>query len=148
MEKANVFKERYGAKSEFPEGWWYKPKKPSLGWGGWIFSGTTHFANRCIPKINFIDFYAAGHNMLLAHAKAWHTYNKEFRGIQNGKVSVVVNAQWYEPKTSKEEDIKAADRGMQWFLGWMAHPVFIGDYPEIMKTQIMEKSKVKGIPSR
>lgn len=92
--------------------------------------------------------YQAGHNMLLAHAKAWHTYNKEFRGIQNGKVSVVVNAQWYEPKTSKEEDIKAADRGMQWFLGWMAHPVFIGDYPEIMKTQIMEKSKVKGIPSR
>lgn len=37
---------------------------------------------------------------------------------------------------------------MQWFLGWMAHPVFIGDYPEVMKTRIFEKSKAKGIPSR
>lgn len=86
--------------------------------------------------------------MLLAHAKAWHTYDKEFRSAQQGKVSLVVNAQWYEPKTNKEEDIKAADRGMQWFLGWMAHPVFIGDYPEVMKTRILEKSKAKGIPSR
>lgn len=86
--------------------------------------------------------------MLLAHAKAWHTYDKEFRSAQQGKVSLVVNAQWYEPKTNKEEDIKAADRGMQWFLGWMAHPVFIGDYPEVMKTRIFEKSKAKGIPSR
>ena len=95
-----------------------------------------------------INFCAAGHNMLLAHAKAWHTYDKEFRSIQKGKVSVVVNAQWYEPKTDKEEDVKAADRGMQWFLGWMAHPVFIGDYPEVMKTRIMEKSNAQGIPSR
>lgn len=86
--------------------------------------------------------------MLLAHAKAWHTYDKEFRGAQRGKVSLVVNAQWYEPKTNKEEDIKAADRGMQWFLGWMAHPLFIGDYPEVMKNRILEKSKAKGIPSR
>lgn len=87
--------------------------------------------------------------MLLAHAKAWHTYNKEFRRTQRGKVSIVVNAQWFEPKTNKEEDIKAADRGMQWFLGWMAHPVFVdGDYPRVMKTRIMEKSKAQGLPSR
>lgn len=87
--------------------------------------------------------------MLLAHAKAWHTYNKEFRQKQKGKVSIVVNAQWFEPKTDKEEDIKAADRGMQWFLGWMAHPVFVnGDYPKIMKERILEKNKAQGLTSR
>lgn len=87
--------------------------------------------------------------MLLAHAKAWHTYDKEFRRSQQGKLSIVVNAQWFEPKTDKEEDIKAADRGMQWYLGWMAHPVFVnGDYPQVMKTRIMEKSKAQGLPSR
>ncbi|XP_073245033.1 cytosolic beta-glucosidase-like [Porites lutea] len=102
------------------------------------------------PGIKEMDAgpYQAGHNMLLAHAKAWHTYDKEFRSAQQGTVSLVVNAQWYEPKTNKEEDIKAADRGMQWFLGWMAHPVFIGDYPEVMKTRILKKSNAKGIPSR
>lgn len=93
--------------------------------------------------------YQAGHNMLLAHAKAWHTYDKEYRQKQKGKVSIVVNAQWFEPKTDKEEDIKAADRGMQWFLGWMAHPVFVnGDYPEIMKERILEKNKAQGLTSR
>lgn len=92
--------------------------------------------------------YQAGHNMLLAHAKAWHTYDKEFRQVQDGKISIVVNGQWYEPKTNKEEDIQAADRGMQWFLGWMAHPVFFGDYPEVMKSRIKEKSDAIGIPSR
>lgn len=92
--------------------------------------------------------YKAGHNMLLAHAKAWHTYDKEFRKVQKGKVSIVVNGQWYEPKSTKEEDIQAADRGMQWFLGWMAHPVFIGDYPEVMKSRIKEKSEAVGITSR
>ena len=87
--------------------------------------------------------------MLLAHAKAWHTYDKEFRSTQQGRVSIVVNAQWFEPKTDKEEDIKAADRGMQWYLGWMAHPVFVnGDYPEVMKTRIMEKSRARGLSSR
>lgn len=86
--------------------------------------------------------------MLLAHAKAWHTYDKEFRKVQKGKVSIVVNGQWYEPKSTKEEDIQAADRGMQWFLGWMAHPVFIGDYPEVMKSRIKEKSEAVGITSR
>ena len=97
----------------------------------------------------FLYFNAAGHNMLLAHAKAWHTYDKEFRKTQQGRVSIVVNAQWFEPKTDTEEHIKAADRGMQWFLGWMAHPVFVnGDYPQVMKTRIMEKSKAWGLSSR
>ena len=94
------------------------------------------------------NFTAAGHNMLLAHAKAWHTYDKEFRSMQHGKVSIVVNSQWFEPKTKKEEDIKAAERGIQWYLGWMAHPVFKGDYPAVMKKRILEKSRAKGIPSR
>ena len=103
-----------------------------------------------ITKLHeFLYFNAAGHNMLLAHAKAWHTYDKEFRRTQQGKVSIVVNAQWFEPKTDREEDIEAADRGMHWFLGWMAHPVFVnGDYPQVMKTRIMEKSKAQGLSSR
>jgi len=79
--------------------------------------------------------------MLLAHANVWHTYDKEFRRTQQGRVSIVVYPQWFEPKTDREEDIKAADHGMQWFLGWMAHPVFVnGDYPQVMKTRIVEKS--------
>ena len=86
--------------------------------------------------------------MLLAHAKAWHSYDKDFRSTQKGRVSIVVNSQWFERKTQKTEDIQAADRGMQWYLGWMAHPIFKGDYPEVMKQSIKVKSDAEGIPCR
>ena len=39
--KAQVFKQRYDTKMEFPEGWGLQFKKASVG-GVWIFSGTTH----------------------------------------------------------------------------------------------------------
>ena len=40
VSKAKIFKGKYEAKLEFPEGWGFKPK--NLPWGVWIFSGTTH----------------------------------------------------------------------------------------------------------
>ena len=34
---------------------------------------------------------------------------------------------------------------MQFFLGWYAHPIFVnGDYPEVMKEKVKEKSKKQG----
>ena len=34
---------------------------------------------------------------------------------------------------------------MEFMLGWFANPIFVnGDYPEIMKTKIAEKSALQG----
>ena len=41
LKAKNFFEGKYKPKLEFPEGWWFKPKKPSIG-GVWIFSGSTH----------------------------------------------------------------------------------------------------------
>uniref|UniRef100_A0A3P8SA68 Lactase n=1 Tax=Amphiprion percula TaxID=161767 RepID=A0A3P8SA68_AMPPE len=35
---------------------------------------------------------------------------------------------------------------LQFFLGWYAHPIFKGDYPEIMRTTIRERSLAAGLP--
>lgn len=91
---------------------------------------------------------AAAHNMLLAHAKAWHIYDKEFRPNQNGKITIVLESEYFVPKTESEADKQAAYRGMVWSLGWLADPVFKGDYPEMMKKTIEEKSRAKGLPCR
>lgn len=41
---------------------------------------------------------------------------------------------------SNTEDIAAADRYLQFMLGWFAHPIFVdGDYPPALKTQIENK---------
>jgi len=79
--------------------------------------------------------------MLLAHAKAWHIYDKEFRSSQGGKITIVLYSSYFEPMTESEADKQASHRGIQWSLGWIAHPVFKGDYPEIMKKTIEEKSR-------
>ncbi|XP_001637902.2 lactase/phlorizin hydrolase [Nematostella vectensis] len=102
------------------------------------------------PGIKRLDTapYQVVHNMLRAHASAWHIYDEEFRGSQHGKLSIVTNSQFYEPKSTKPCDVAAADRGLQWYLGWIAHPVVYGDYPEGMKQVVAEKSKKQGIPCR
>jgi len=95
------------------------------------------------------DTYKVAYVMLLAHAKAWHTYDQVFRATQQGKVSIILNVQWGEPKTDKEADKEAADRSIEWWLGWFANPVFVnGDWPDVMKKIVKEKSEAKGIPNR
>lgn len=80
------------------------------------------------------------HTILKAHAKVWHLYNDKYRSRQLGKVGLVLNSDWAEPKTpSSSEDVRAAERYLQFMLGWFAHPVFVnGDYPDILKAQIQE----------
>lgn len=42
---------------------------------------------RYVPCLNLDHYgadYIAGHNLLLAHARAYHIYDKEFRNTQNG----------------------------------------------------------------
>lgn len=93
--------------------------------------------------------YKVAYIMLLAHAKAWHTYDQQFRTSQQGKVSLILNVQWGEPKSNTQADKDAAERSLEWWLGWFAHPVFVnGDWPDIMKKTVKEKSDAKGIPNR
>jgi len=44
--EAKIFKGMCEPKLEFPEGWGFKPKRPSIG-GVWIFSGTTQSGPSC-----------------------------------------------------------------------------------------------------
>ena len=96
-----------------------------------------------------LSFFLAAHNLLLSHGKAWHVYDKEFRNSQKGRVSIVLNANWYFPQEKTEVFIQAAKRAMEFFLGWFANPIYVnGDYPEVMKTLIAEHSELEGVPNR
>lgn len=37
---------------------------------------------------------------------------------------------------SNQRDIEAAERYIQFYLGWFATPLFSGDYPQVMKDYI------------
>ncbi|KAG7496406.1 cytosolic beta-glucosidase-like [Solea senegalensis] len=90
--------------------------------------------------------YLVGHNMLRAHAMAWHTYNSFYRPKQKGAVSLAINSDWLEPlNPGCKEDIAATERDLAFTLQWFAWPVFVtGDYPEVMRSAIDTQSEKMG----
>ncbi|XP_053733795.1 lactase/phlorizin hydrolase-like [Synchiropus splendidus] len=90
--------------------------------------------------------YIVGHNLLKAHAEAWHLYNDVYRAAQKGMISITINSDWSEPRNPyKQEDVDAARRVVQFYIGWFAHPIFNGDYSDTMKTIIRERSFAAGL---
>lgn len=89
--------------------------------------------------------YIVAHNLIKAHAKAYHTYDDKYRKSQGGLVSIALNADWIEPKdVNVIREVVAADRALQFQLGWFAHPIFKnGDYPDAMKWQVGNKSELQ-----
>ncbi|ETE69976.1 Klotho, partial [Ophiophagus hannah] len=86
--------------------------------------------------------YKAAHNLLKAHAKAWHLYDKKFRKIQNGKISIALHADWVEPASPfSKKDEEAARRALEFDFGWLAEPIFgSGNYPEVMRQLLRQKN--------
>lgn len=90
--------------------------------------------------------YLVGHNMLRAHAKAWHSYTSLYKPKQKGAVSLAINSDWFEPlDPGCAEDVAAAERALAFTLGWFAWPVFVtGDYPEVMRAAVDSQSEKLG----
>ncbi|XP_069481118.1 lactase-like protein isoform X4 [Ambystoma mexicanum] len=81
-----------------------------------------------------------------AHAKVWHTYNKQWRSKQRGMVGISLTSDWGEPvDMNSQKDIEAAERYMQFYLGWFANTLYNGDYPEVMKDYVGRKSAQQGL---
>lgn len=90
--------------------------------------------------------YIVAHNIIRAHGKTYQQYNIHFKTTQKGEVGITLNINWAQPKnTSDPAHWEASNRTMQFELGWFAHPILVnGDYPQVMKDQIGNKSRAQG----
>uniref|UniRef100_A0A8C6SIP7 Klotho n=1 Tax=Neogobius melanostomus TaxID=47308 RepID=A0A8C6SIP7_9GOBI len=88
--------------------------------------------------------YQEGHQMLRAHALAWHAYDREFRHLQGGQVSLVLHMEWVEPAfLFSREDVEPAKRVLDFRMGWFAEPIFgSGDYPQGMRSWLRQLNSV------
>ena len=77
--------------------------------------------------------YLVAHHILLAHAMAVRRYRAEFQENQGGKIGITLNMDWKEPLTARPADVTAAQRALDWQLGWFADPIWRGDYPAAMR---------------
>ena len=98
-----------------------------LGYGQGIFApGRTSNA----------EPYMAAHNILRAHGMAVESYRQKFQAEQQGIIGMTSNCDWREPLTDSEKDKEAAQRALEFYLGWFADPIYRGDYPEVMRERV------------
>ncbi|MBK6932294.1 MAG: beta-glucosidase [Saprospirales bacterium] len=87
-------------------------------------------------RVSNVAPYQAGHNLLKAHAKAVRLYREKYQAPQQGQIGITNNCDWREPHTAAAQDRDAAQRALEYFLAWFADPIYMGDYPECMKTRL------------
>jgi beta-glucosidase len=80
--------------------------------------------------------YVVAHNLLRAHGRAVEVYRRKFQAGQKGVIGITNNCDWREPKTDSAADRAAAERGLEFFLGWFADPIYRGDYPDCMREAV------------
>jgi lactase-phlorizin hydrolase len=63
-----------------------------------------------------------------------------------GKIGITLNVGWSEPFDKyNPDDLDTSNRDINFNLGWFAHAIYVnGDYPEVMKRNVHEKSIKQG----
>jgi len=101
-----------------------------LGYGQGIFAP---------GRVSDTEPYQAAHQLLRAHGHAVDIYRQNFQAKQNGIIGITNNCDWREPLTDSEKDKQAAQRALEFYLGWYADPIYLGDYPQSMKDRVKER---------
>ncbi|XP_047994054.1 myrosinase 1-like isoform X2 [Leguminivora glycinivorella] len=92
--------------------------------------------------------YIVAKNILIAHARVWHLYDKEFRRTQQGSIGISLVTDYNQGLTDSPEDIQAGEDVMQFNTGMYSHPIFSssGGFPPRVEQIVAEKSKEQGYP--
>lgn len=87
--------------------------------------------------------YLCTHNLLKAHASAYHLFNDKYRSLNGGKIGMSLDSNWAEPKTNSSRDKEAAELYLKTHMGWYAHPIYSseGNYPPELISRVNEKSR-------
>jgi len=106
----------------------------------WVYAILCYAHGLLAPaRMSDTEPYIVGHNLLRAHGKAVDVYRRKYQKEQQGKIGIINNCDWREPFSDSEADKAAAQRSLEFFLGWFADPIFLGDYPEVMKKNVGDR---------
>lgn len=98
-----------------------------LGYGQGVFAP---------GRISNSEPYLAAHELIRAHALAVERFRKKFGRGEKHRIGITNNCDWREPLTGSQADKDAAQRALEFFLGWFADPVYKGDYPASMRHRL------------
>jgi len=105
------------------------------------YDGGQHAPGRCSDRDycdegdSSTEVYQCAHSVLLAHAATVKLFRD--RGYSEyGDIGITLNCDWAEPASESPQDVAAAQRNLEWQLGWFADPIWFGDYPKEMKERV------------
>ncbi|XXG54092.1 hypothetical protein AAC387_Pa03g2060 [Persea americana] len=90
----------------------------------------------CTAGNSSVEPYIVAHNSLLAHASVYRLYQEKYQARQKGEIGININCVWFVPYTNSTADVKATQRALDFYIGWIANPLVFGDYPEVMKEYV------------
>mmetsp|Transcript_5573 Transcript_5573/g.17142 ORF Transcript_5573/g.17142 Transcript_5573/m.17142 type:complete len:418 (-) Transcript_5573:1446-2699(-) len=122
----------------------------------WTFVVLGYGTGSKAPGAPFADIsinpYTAGHNVLLAHAAAVRAFRRYTASVsdqpsgsssrvnsQPPQIGITNNIDWREPLTASSVDVAAAERAREWWLAWFCDPIWVGDYPESMRSALGDR---------
>ncbi|XP_048445027.1 beta-glucosidase 24-like [Pyrus x bretschneideri] len=83
--------------------------------------------------------YIVAHHLLLAHASVVELYRKKFQDKQGGQIGISLVGQYVMPYSNSAEDKAAAERILDFELGWFMEPLVYGSYPESMRRLVKDR---------
>jgi beta-galactosidase len=83
--------------------------------------------------------YRAAQELLRAHGRAVRVFREEFQPQFGGQIGISNNCDWREPLTDSPEDREAAVRALEFYVGWFADPIYLGDYPASMRERVGDR---------
>ncbi|KAE9600389.1 putative beta-glucosidase [Lupinus albus] len=100
----------------------------------------------CTGGNSGIEPYIVAHHMLLAHAAAVQVYKTKYQVplllkrnqniSQEGKIGIALVTQWFVPTSDTKLDQNAAQRSLDFVLGWFMEPLTKGEYPKSMQSLV------------
>ncbi len=98
----------------------------------WCVAHLGYFSGEHAPgRKSLGDCLSAGHTLLLAHGKAVERFRTL---VPNGTIGITDNVAAVHPASSSSEDFAAASRWDAYMNGWFLDPIFLGDYPDLLKS--------------
>ncbi len=106
----------------------------------WVVSIFGHNNGVMAPgRVSRDEPYQVAHQLLRAHGKAVRVYREHFQVDQRGVIGITNNADWREPYTDSDKDHAAAQRALEFYLGWFADPIYLGSYPDCMRGRLQDR---------
>ena len=86
------------------------------------------------------------HNVLKSHGRVYRLYREKYYQQQQGKISITISSRFVYPHANARNGDELVERAMQFQIGWVAQPLYKGNYPQVMVDRIANNSRSEGHP--